>query len=222
MRFVGSGVELYLSDSPGRPVALEPGFVRELEDLTGRLVSRCYQCKKCTSGCPVGYILDRQCHEVIRLVQLGAKDAVLRSEAIWLCASCKTCRERCPNDVDPAAVMDALKVLAVASGTPIARKRVNTFQKAFLKTVEMFGRSHELGSIVLYKAMTPAAATDDLGLGLKMLGRGKLKVMPETVKGRREVKAIFRRAAEKAAELSRQEKAKAKSGPAGRKGGAGR
>ncbi len=210
---MGSGVELYLPDSGGRPVALSPGFVREVEEHAGRMVSRCYQCKKCTSGCPVGYAMDRQCHEVIRLVQLGARDTVLRSEAIWLCASCKTCRERCPNDVDPAAVMDTLKVLAVASGAPIGRKRVKAFQKAFLATVALLGRSHELGSIMLYKAATPAAAADDLGLGLKMLARGKLKVMPEGVRGKREIKAIFRRANEIAAREAAVQKGRG--GPAG-------
>ncbi|MEW6032849.1 MAG: 4Fe-4S dicluster domain-containing protein [Bacillota bacterium] len=198
----GSGpvgaVELYLPGSGGRPAVLSPGFLREVEARTGRMVSRCYQCKKCTSGCPAGFTLDYQCHEIIRLVQLGAREDALRSQAIWLCASCKTCRERCPNDVDPATVMDFLKVLAVAAGVPVGRRRVRTFQKAFLSTVAAFGRAHELGSIVLYKMATPAALTDDLGLGFKMLRRGKLKLTPDRVRGRREIAAIFRRAREKA------------------------
>jgi len=194
-------VELYLPGSGGRPALLSPDFVREVEEEAGRMVSRCYQCKKCTSGCPSGQAMDYQCHEVIRLVQLGAKDEVLRSNAIWLCASCKTCRERCPNDVDPAAVMDCLKILAVASGVPLGRKRVRTFQRAFLSTVAAFGRAHELGSIALYKAAAPASAFDDVGLGLKMLQRGKLKIVPDRIKGRLQVAAIFRRAREKDAEL---------------------
>lgn len=198
-----SGIELYLPDSGGKPTALTPGFVRSVERHAGRMVSRCYQCKKCTSGCPVSGSMDYQCHEVIRLVQLGAKDAVLRSEAIWICASCKTCRERCPNDVDPAGVMDTLKVLAVASGAPVGRKRVRSFQKAFLATVAALGRAHELGSIALYVTGTPSAAVKNAGLGLKMFSHGKLKIMPEGVKAKREIKAIFRRSKEKAAELSR-------------------
>jgi len=191
-------VELHLPRSGGRPVLLTREFVREVEEETGRMVSRCYQCKKCTSGCPSGSAMDYQCHEVIRLVQLGARDEVLRSNAIWLCASCKTCRERCPNDVDPAAVMDCLKILAVAAGVPLGRGRVRAFQKAFLSTVAAFGRAHELGSIALYKAATPSSALDDIGLGLKMLRRGKLKLAPDRIKGRSEVAAIFRRARERA------------------------
>lgn len=195
---MASGVELYLPDSGGRPTSLTPGFIRDVEARAGRMVSRCYQCRKCTSGCPVSNVLDFQCHEVMRLVQLGAKEAVLGSEVIWLCASCKTCRERCPNDVDPAGVMDALKVLAVASGVRIGRKRVRAFQKAFLATVAALGRAHELGSIALYVAGRPSAALANAGLGLRMLTHGKLKIMPEGVRAKGEIRAIFRRAKEKA------------------------
>jgi heterodisulfide reductase subunit C len=198
VRFMGSGVELYLPDAGGRPAALTPGFVREVEAQAGRRVSRCYQCKKCTSGCPVSSVLDYQCHEIVRLVQLGAKDETLRSQAIWLCASCKTCRERCPNDVDPAQVMDTLKILAVASGTPIGRKRVKAFQKAFLTTVAALGRAHELGSIALYVAGNPSSLPANMGLGLKMFSRGKMKIIPEGVKAKDEIRAIFRRARERA------------------------
>ncbi len=201
---MGSGaVELYLPGSEGRPVPLSPGFVREVEDLAGRMVSRCYQCKKCTSGCPAGFSMDYQCHEIIRLVQLGARDEALRSAAIWLCASCRTCRERCPNDVDPATVMDCLKVMAAAAGVPLGRRRVRTFHRAFLATVAALGRAHELGSIALYKLAVPGAALDDLGLGLRMLSRGKLKVAPDGIKGRGEVAAIFRRAKARETRLRR-------------------
>ncbi len=204
---MSSGVELYLPGAGGHPAVLSPGFVRDVERHAGRMVSRCYQCKKCTSGCPVGSHLDFQCHEIIRLVQFGAKETALRSEAIWLCASCKTCRERCPNDVDPAQVMDTLKVLAVASGTPIGRKRVKAFQKAFLVTVATLGRAHEFGSIALYLAGNPSDAPANLGVGWKMFSRGKLKLLPDGIKGKSEIKAIFRRSRERAALLAAEEKA---------------
>jgi len=195
---MASDVELYLANSGGRPASVTPGFVRDVEKHAGRMVSRCYQCRKCTSGCPVSYALDFQCHEVMRLVQLGAREAALRSRAIWLCASCKTCRERCPNDVDPAGVMDTLKVLAVASGAPIGRKQVKAFQKAFLATVAVLGRAHELSSLALYLAGHPSAIVANAGLGLRMFSHGKLKIMPEGVRAKGEIRAIFRRAKEKA------------------------
>jgi heterodisulfide reductase subunit C len=204
---MSSGVELYLPGGGDRPADLVPGFVRDVEKYAGRMVSRCYQCRKCTSGCPVSGVLDFQCHEVVRLVQLGAKDAALRSRAIWLCASCKTCRERCPNDVDPAGVMDTLKVLAVASGTPIGRKHVKAFQRAFLATVAVLGRAHELGSLAVYLAGRPSAIVANAGLGLRMFSHGKLKILPEGVKAKGEIRAIFRRAREKAAKMTAAEKA---------------
>ncbi len=209
---MASGVELLLPDSGGRPIELTPGFVRDVEKHAGRMVSRCYQCKKCTSGCPVSGRLDYQCHEIIRLVQLGAKEEALKSQTIWLCASCKTCRERCPNDVDPAQVMDTLKILAVATGRTVGRKRVKAFQKAFLTTVAGFGRAHEFGSIALYLAGQPSAAVENMGVGLAMFSKGKLKLLPDGIKGKGEVKAIFRRSKERAAKLAAEEKGKGAAG----------
>ena len=96
--------------------------IHSFRDLVKRLsnedVSRCYQCGKCTAGCPVAMEMDIMPNQVMRLIQIGVKDWVLSSSTIWLCLSCETCSTRCPEDIDLAKVMDTLRK-KVASGLPV-------------------------------------------------------------------------------------------------------
>ena len=80
-----------------------------LEERTGQKVRHCYQCKKCSAGCPVAFTMDILPHEVMKLVQYGQSDRLLECSTVWLCASCETCSTRCPNDIDIAGVMDGLR-----------------------------------------------------------------------------------------------------------------
>jgi heterodisulfide reductase subunit C len=59
----------------------------------------CYQCVKCTSGCPLSNHFDLTPNQVMRALQLG-DESVLESKTIWLCASCQTCTTRCPQGLD--------------------------------------------------------------------------------------------------------------------------
>lgn len=80
----------------------------------GEELYKCYQCGSCTGGCPVGK-LDNSYNprKIIHMTMLGLKDEVLSSNAIWLCASCYTCQERCPQGVEIADLMFAIRNLAV-------------------------------------------------------------------------------------------------------------
>src|SRR5512134_3630405 len=79
-------------------------------------VSACYQCGKCSAGCPMAASMDILPNQLVRLVQLDRIDRALRSEAIWKCVSCVTCSTRCPQAVDCAGVIDHLRQMAVARG----------------------------------------------------------------------------------------------------------
>ncbi|MDO8671999.1 MAG: 4Fe-4S dicluster domain-containing protein, partial [Dehalococcoidia bacterium] len=74
----------------------------------GEKVMLCYQCKKCTVGCPVVDEMDLKPNQIMRALQFNQIDRVLNSKTIWLCASCKTCTTRCPNDIDITEIMDYL------------------------------------------------------------------------------------------------------------------
>ncbi|NIQ10395.1 MAG: hypothetical protein GWO23_12365, partial [Gammaproteobacteria bacterium] len=69
-------------------------LAQRIEEALGENVYLCYQCVKCTSGCPVGEFFDWQPNQIMRALQLGQEDIALQSETPWLCASCQTCSTR--------------------------------------------------------------------------------------------------------------------------------
>ena len=86
---------------------------------------KCYQCKKCTSGCPVARYADMHPAMIMRAVQLGQYDMIFDDRFIWLCTGCETCTTRCPQGIDIATIMDELKIMArkqgrIPAGTPSA------------------------------------------------------------------------------------------------------
>src|SRR5512135_3209707 len=103
-------------------------------------VQDCYQCGKCTAGCPMAHRMDLMPSQIVRLAQLGQVERALRSEAIWQCLSCQTCTSRCPKSVDCAGVMDVLRQLACedTSASPV-QLRTRLFLKAFLHNIRRNG-----------------------------------------------------------------------------------
>lgn len=85
--------------------------------LGGESIYRCYQCGTCASSCPVAKVTDRyNPRQLIRLVLLGQRENVLGNGMIWLCASCYQCQERCPQEVEIADVIYALRNIAIREG----------------------------------------------------------------------------------------------------------
>jgi len=85
--------------------------------LGGETIAFCYQCGTCASSCPVTKVTDRfNPRQVIRLALLGKREEVLTDGAIWLCASCYNCQERCPQKVEIADVIYALRNISISEG----------------------------------------------------------------------------------------------------------
>jgi heterodisulfide reductase subunit C len=158
---------------------------------TGQKVNRCYQCSKCAAGCPVSYAMDYTPVQIIHAIRLGLDELALNSRTVWLCASCETCTARCPQEVDIARVMDAVKIVALRRGVKPAVPRVASFYRAALGNIRRWGRMFELGMIAGLKFRT-RDFLKDAGLGMRMLRKGKLKVIP-SIKGARATRRIFHR-----------------------------
>ena len=152
-------------------------FTSKVQSITGQNINLCYQCSKCTSGCPLSIDMDYAPSQIIHAVRLGFKELVLSSKTIWLCASCETCTTRCPQEVDIAKVMDAARIIARNEKVKPAVKEIPSFNTSFLQTVRIFGRLFEAGLSILLKLKTKEYKKD-LDLGMKMITKGKLKPIP--------------------------------------------
>ncbi len=73
----------------------------------------CFQCIRCTSGCPSMKMLELKPHEIVSLAKLGFIEELLTSGILWTCATCLKCKERCPQAVAPVDLIFALRNLAV-------------------------------------------------------------------------------------------------------------
>ena len=172
-------------------VPLQPdngSFLAEVERLSGVPVSACFHCEKCTSGCPVSYAMDLPPNILIRHIQLGQREKVLGSETIWVCASCITCSTRCPNDIDLAHAMDTLRRMSIKTGT-VSLPRVKAFHEAFMNAIRTHGRVHEIELIARYKLKT-MTLLEDLGIGRQMFAKGRIRLIPERIRCRKEVRNI--------------------------------
>lgn len=155
----------------------DPAFTREVEERSGQDISTCYQCGNCTAGCPAGFVYDRQVNQIMRGVQLGLKEQVLTSNAVWFCLGCSMCSLRCPNNIDVARVMETLRHMARREGD-ITVPRVEKFWLSFLDTVRAFGRTWEIGTMALYMFRS-LRLTTDLDLAPAALKRHKLPFIPK-------------------------------------------
>lgn len=165
-----------------RPATL----AEELKAATGLNPADCYQCGKCSAGCPMATETSLRPHDVMRMIVGGKKDQLLASESIWLCLTCETCSARCPNECDPARMVDALREMAAGK----APRNIGAFHRSFLDQIKMTGRMFELGLIVQYKLRSGALMQDVLTTP-GVIARGKLKFLPAPIKGVGDVRRIF-------------------------------
>jgi heterodisulfide reductase subunit C len=128
-------------------IMLNTIFAKTIRKETGENVFLCYQCQKCSTGCPVVEHVDLPHNQVMRADQFGQKEMILHSKTIWLCAMCETCVTRCPYDINITKIMDALKIMAQKEGIESEVPSVPLFYRAALRGINWFGRMYEAGLI---------------------------------------------------------------------------
>lgn len=171
------------------------GLLDEVQRRSGTPVGACFQCHKCSTGCPVGPEMDYMSSQVMRLVHLGAESEALSSRAIWMCASCEACTTRCPQGIDIAGVMDALRIMAIERQIALPDSHGKHFNRSFLGSVRQFGRVFEAGMMAIYKLRTRDFFAD-MGKVPQMLAKGKLAFWPKRSAGAKQLREVFRRAEE--------------------------
>jgi heterodisulfide reductase subunit C len=192
--------EDFMESMQHSPVKIDPDFSKLVQTEASLKVDACFQCRKCTNGCPVTFVMDIYPDQVIRLVLLGQKERVLGCSTIWVCSACETCTTRCPNEVDIAGTMDALKEMAIKEGVQIPESKTYAFHKAFLHDVRKRGRMFEgkmmqsylLNSGELFRKVANGSIKEEMSLGWNMLKKGRLPLLPKGIKGKKEIKEILK------------------------------
>jgi len=172
--------------------ACDAEFIKEVERISGQKVADCYQCGKCSAGCPAGYAMDLLPDKIIRFVQLGMKEETLKSATPWLCASCETCSTRCPQEVELSRVMEAVRKIALAEKAVQPDNRIASFYEIFLNNIKRFGRTFEPGMVAIYNMKT-RQPFNEMKSGMIMAKKGKAAFKPSKTANAAEMKKIFER-----------------------------
>ncbi len=163
-------------------------LAQKIEHEVGSNVFLCYQCVKCSSGCPLAEHMDLMPNQVMRSVQLDDEN-VLESKTIWLCAACQTCTTRCPQDLDIAGVMDALRIEAKKQGLPPAIPDIDKFNTLFMRDIGWLGRLYEVGLMGGMNVWT-GQLFKNMDMGLEMVKRRKLKLIPSVTRPPKKVTPV--------------------------------
>lgn len=153
---------------------------------------RCYHCHSCGGGCPFIAAMDHHPNAVIRLLQLGMREEALSCSTIWVCVACNTCAMECPMAIDIPALMDRLRQEALRNGTVVAEPDVLRFHETVLDSVARYGRTHKLEIMLRFK-LTTRRWLQDWQVGLKMLAKRKLDLLPSRVKRIGAITPLFNR-----------------------------
>lgn len=169
---------------------------KNIKETTGVDIDKCYQCGKCSAGCVLADDMDYPPSVIIHMLQTDDQTnnkTVLSSESIWLCQNCENCIGRCPMEIDIPKVMDYLRRESVKKKC-VSHKAKNqlSFYRSFLDSVKMSGRLSELVMTIGYKLRT-FKLFQDVKLVPSMLAKGKLKLIPESIKNKKNIKSIFKK-----------------------------
>ncbi|MGI9860846.1 4Fe-4S dicluster domain-containing protein [Moorella naiadis] len=149
----------------------------------------CFQCGRCTGGCPVIFAARETPRQVIRFLQLGAWEKALASPTIWVCAGCHFCTVECPRGVDLQGLMVRLKQLALSQGK---HKKDAAFYQAFLMGIKRKGRIFEPELLLAYVWQAGVnVLRPQVKAGIQMLRRGQVTLRPSLVEDRLKLRALL-------------------------------
>ena len=169
-----------------------------LEDVyaipEGEKIKLCLQCGTCSASCPTSYAMDYTPREIIAAFRAGMLDRVLKSNTVWMCASCYSCTVRCPSGIKLTDVMYELKRLGIEYGLYAPGAKAPVLSREFVKLVDKYGRNPELSLLSsFYMKTNPLGLLKIAPLGLRLFARGRLSFRPGRVKRQDELVKMMRR-----------------------------
>ena len=88
--------------------------VEQVLRTSGVDVRKCMRCGKCTATCPAFAEMEYHPHQFVYMVEKGDIEKLAASESLYRCLSCFACVERCPRNVEPAKVVEAVRLLVIS------------------------------------------------------------------------------------------------------------
>lgn len=86
---------------------------RRVEEISGVSVLKCMRCGKCSATCPNYDEMEYHPHEFVYMVEKGEVEKLMQGKSIFTCLSCMACVERCPRQVEPAKIIEAVKLIKI-------------------------------------------------------------------------------------------------------------
>ncbi|MEZ5126521.1 MAG: 4Fe-4S dicluster domain-containing protein [Thermoleophilia bacterium] len=171
---------------------LNDTFIRDVLSMPdGDHIKICQQCGTCTGSCPTSHLMDYGPREVIAAFRAGQIDEVVKSNTLWLCTSCYACTVRCPAQIKITDLMYELKRLAIKYDLVPKEQKNPALTKYFIEGVHRHGRSAEAELMTRYMLTRDQLATFRFaGLGMKLLQAGRMPLLPKTIAGKDEIRAI--------------------------------
>ena len=199
---------------PQETITPDHSLLDQIEAIGPFQTGACFQCRKCTNGCPVTFAMDLYPDEVIRMVILGQRKTVLGCRTIWVCAACETCTTRCPNEVKIAEIMDCLKEIAIQTDVPAPESKILKLHETFLNNINKWGRVYETALLPAYLLKSgelkqkwhTGTYRHDIKLGLQMLSKGRFPLLPKAINVKKEVRNILAQPKSSATKTQRHKK----------------
>ena len=181
--------------SAAQPSYGAAGFMRKIMAATPGMnrLNMCIQCGSCGGSCPSATEMDHTPRRLFAMIRAGMRDEVLRSNTPWFCLSCYYCTVRCPQQIHITDVMYTLKCMAIAAGL-YRDASLPGFSATFVDYVERYGRSYELGLATRFNMRHhPLSLPAMAPMGMGMLKRGRMGLVPGRINNRVQLKRILER-----------------------------
>ena len=88
-------------------------MIDTIKRISGVNPRKCMKCGKCTASCPAYEEMEYHPHQFVDMVENGRIDELMASRGIYMCLSCFACVERCPRSVEPAKLIEAVRLAVI-------------------------------------------------------------------------------------------------------------
>ena len=85
----------------------------KIKEISGTNPLKCMKCGKCSATCPSFNEMDIKPHQFVSYVVNEDIEALVNSKSLWKCLSCFACVERCPRNVEPARLVEAVRLMVI-------------------------------------------------------------------------------------------------------------